>query len=555
VESGRVYTFREDFYAKVTIAIAFVALLLGGIFGVLQVASRTPYFPNLYEPLARIGLSNSPHELYYRGLTAHGVLLAIVLTTFYIVGLSAYLTPRVIGVNIKPRLLSISLIVMVTGTILAAIAILAGWANVLYTFYLPLIAHPLFYLGAALLILGSWVLAAGVFIAYLEWRRANPDSAIPLPFFGMLATYIVWIMATTPLVFIVLKNHIPASILGSNTDVLESRLYFWWFGHALVYFWLLPAITLWYYYVPKALGVPLFSDTMAKVSFSIFILASTPVGTHHQLTDPGINPYVKYLQTVLTLVVATPSMLTAFNIIATLERGVRARGGGGLLGWLLKLPWRDPAFTGLILALIAFGSGGISGIINGSYQLNNVVHNTVWIVGHFHTTVGTAVALSFMAYTYVLLRDLYGRKLILESLSLTVPTLWFIGMTLFSIGYYIAGLYGSPRRTSDVTYAGLMPNEWVVPMQIAAIGAFIFATGGLIFLVQFFGSLASGSRITLAQPAVVMMNPHSPGKATILDRISILVIVAVVIVIIAYSGALYELYIARGLSPVPPVTP
>ncbi|MEM1939011.1 MAG: hypothetical protein QXI24_04385 [Acidilobaceae archaeon] len=100
-----------------------------------------------------------------------------------------------------------------------------------------------------------------------------------------------------------------------------------------------------------------------------------------------------------------------------------------------------------------------------------------------------------------------------------------------------------------------MPNEWVVPMQIAAIGAFIFATGGLIFLVQFFGSLASGSRITLAQPAVVMMNPHSPGKATILDRISILVIVAVVIVIIAYSGALYELYIARGLSPVPPLTP
>ncbi|MEM4770556.1 MAG: cbb3-type cytochrome c oxidase subunit I, partial [Acidilobaceae archaeon] len=258
-----------------------------------------------------------------------------------------------------------------------------------------------------------------------------------------LATYIVWIMATTPLVFIVLKNHIPASVLGSNTDVLESRLYFWWFGHAVAYFWLLPAITLWYYYVPKALGVPLFSDTMAKVSFSIFILASTPVGTHHQLTDPGINPYVKYLQTLLTLVVATPSMLTAFNIIATLERAGRARGGGGLLGWLLKLPWRDPAFTGLILALIAFGSGGISWIINGSYQLNNVVHNTAWIVGHFHTTVGTAVALSFMAYTYVLLRDLYGRKLILESLSLTVPTQWFIGMTLFSIGYYIAGLYGA----------------------------------------------------------------------------------------------------------------
>ena len=554
MEAGKVYTAREDWYARVTIVVAFTALLLGGIFGVLQVISRTPYWPNLYGVLQGLGVGASADELYYRGLTAHGVLLAVVLTTFYIVGLSAYLTPRVLGVNIKPVLLNASLAMMVVGTVLAAIAIVMGWANVLYTFYLPIVGHPLFYIGAALLILGSWVFAAGVFIAYLEWRRANPGLGIPVPFFGILTSFIVWIMATTPLVFIVLKNHIPASVLGWSTDALETRLFFWWFGHALVYFWLVPAITLWYYYVPKALGVPLFSETMAKVAFALFILASTPVGLHHQFTDPGVNPYFKYLQTVLTLVVASPSMLTAFNIIATMERGGRARGGEGLLGWLFKQPWRDPVYLGLILAFITFGNGGITGIINASYQLNNVVHNTTWVVGHFHTTVGTAVVLTFMAYTFILLRDLYGRELILKRLAPAVPLLWFTGMMVFSVAYYIAGIEGSPRRTSDVTYGGMIPAEWVLPLQVGAIGAMVFAVGGLIFLIQFFGSLAAGARIPVVQPVTLMLNPHPPGKATVLDRVALIVAAAIILNIIAYSGALIELY-GRGLQPVPPVLP
>jgi len=552
--AGGVYTVKEDWYARITVVVAFIALLLGGVFGVLQVISRTPYWPNLYEMLARIGLGASADELYYRGLTAHGVLLAIVLTTFYIVGISAYLTPRVLGINIRPVFLNVSLAMMVVGLVIAAIAIVLGWANVLYTFYLPLVGHPFFYLGAALLILGSWVFAAGAFLAFLEWRKANPGVGIPLVFFGILTAFIVWIMATTPLVFIVLKNHIPASLLGWSTDALESRLFFWWFGHALVYFWLVPAITLWYYYVPKALGVPLFSETMAKVAFALFILASTPVGLHHQFADPGVNPYYKYIQTFLTLVVASPSMLTAFNIIATMERGGRARGGEGLLGWIFKQPWRDPVYLGLVLAFVTFGNGGITGIINASYQLNNVVHNTTWVVGHFHTTVGTAVALTFMVYTFILLRELYGRELILRGLAPAVPLLWFIGMMIFSLAYYAAGLEGAPRRTSDPTYGGFMPAEWALPLQIGAIGGLIFAVGGLIFLVQFFGSLAGGARIPLAQPATLLLNPHPPGRATILDRISLLIVAAIILNVLAYSGALIEIY-SRGLQPVPPLLP
>ena len=83
-------------------------------------------------------------------------------------------------------------------------------------------------------------------------------------------------------------------------------------------------------------------------------------------------------------------------------------------------------------------------------------------------------------------------------------------------------------------------------------GALVFATGGL--LVQFFGSLVAGTRIPIAQPATLVLNPHPPGKPTILDRVSLLIIAAIVLNPLAYSGALVELY-GRGLQPVPPLPP
>ena len=159
-----------------------------------------------------------------------------------------------------------------------------------------------------------------------------------------------------------------------------------------------------------------------------------------------------------------------------------------------------------------------------------------------------------MAYAFPPLRELYGRELILKNLTPAVPLLWFTGMMIFSLAYYIAGLEGAPRRTSNLTYGGLIPAEWILPLQIGAMGALVFAVGDLIFLVQFFGSPLAGTRIPITRPATLMLNPHPPGKATILDRISLLMIAAIVLNILAYSGALIELY-GRGLQPVPPLLP
>jgi cbb3-type cytochrome oxidase subunit 1 len=76
--------------------------------------------------------------------------------------------------------------------------------------------------------------------------------------------------------------------------------------------------------------------------------------------------------------------------------GGRARGGTGLFGWIRKLPWGDPSLTAQLLAMITFVYGGATGLINASFSMNLVIHNTTWVPGHFHMTVGTAVALTLM---------------------------------------------------------------------------------------------------------------------------------------------------------------
>ncbi len=101
--------------------------------------------------------------------------------------------------------------------------------------------------------------------------------------------------------------------------------------------------------------------------------------------------------------------------------------------------------TAQVLAMLLFAFGGIGGLVNASYSVNLVVHNTAYIVGHFHLTVGTAVTLSFMGITYWLVPVLRGRGLWSRQLALVQAWLWFFGMGLFSFALHDLGLLGMPR--------------------------------------------------------------------------------------------------------------
>jgi Heme/copper-type cytochrome/quinol oxidases, subunit 1 len=210
------------------IIIAIASISVGIFFGLLQVLSRSNILP----------ISNS---LYYQGLTIHGVLNAVVFTTFFIVGYLYILTETSLKEKLNKNLVYLSFVVMLLGTLLAAYALLTNQASVLYTFYPPLKAHPTFYIGATLLIVGSWIAILNTVITFLRWRKKNPGVKTPGPMVGVISTYAVWFLATIGVAIEALFLLIPWSLgLVKEINPTLARTLFWWFGHPLVYFWLLP---------------------------------------------------------------------------------------------------------------------------------------------------------------------------------------------------------------------------------------------------------------------------------------------------------------------------
>ncbi|MCA1030450.1 b(o/a)3-type cytochrome-c oxidase subunit 1 [Bacillus timonensis] len=457
--------------------VAFIALALGGLAGLLQTLVRTGEFILPFN----IG--------YYQVLTVHGVLLGLVLTTFFIIGfLYASLSKTTGTLSLRVRRWGwIGFVTMTVGTSITAVSILLGKASVLYTFYAPLQAHPAFYIGLTLVVVGSWISGFSMFSHYGKWKKQHPGKVSPLISFMAIITMIMWLVATLGVAATVLIQFLPWSLgIVDTIDVLISRTLFWYFGHPLVYFWLLPAYMAWYVVIPKIIGGKIFSDALARLSFILFLLFSIPVGFHHQLTEPGIDPSWKFLQVVLTFMVAIPSLMTAFSMFATFELYGRSKGATGLFGWFKVLPWGDARFFAPFMGMLIFIPAGAGGLINASHQLNQVIHNTIWVTGHFHLTVATTVLLTFFGISYWLIPHITGRILTkaMNKLAIIQTIVWCIGMAFMSTSMHAAGLLGAPRRSSFSTYGNsAQALEWI-PYQIAqAIGGSILFIGIILVLV------------------------------------------------------------------------
>lgn len=516
--------------AAAHIGVAIAAFGLASVMGVIQGLSVA----DIRWPL----LSES---LYYLSLTAHGVLMALVFTTFFIMGLGYVFTQESLGRITGRPVAWAAFWIAVVGSVTVAVTILRGQSTVLFTFYPPLQAHPLFYIGATLLVVGSWMWGGVLIASYRSWRLEHPAIPAPLPMHGMLATIIVWYLATAGLAMEVVGMLIPWSLGWVATiDPLVARIYFWWFGHPLVYFWLMPAYVLWYYVLPHVAGGRLFSDPLARMVFMLFVLLSTPVGFHHQFSDPGISASWKLAHTVSTYAVVYPSFVTAFTVLASLEIAGRMKGAQGLFNWIGRLPWSDPFFSSVALAMIAFIFGGLGGVINAAYAMNAMVHNTAWIQGHFHVTLGTTVALTFMGATYWLLPRMLGRELRFPWLARMQPYLWFAGMTIFSASYHLAGLRGLPRRVYSGTLTGEYGAPWHTLTTAAAYGGVVLFVSALAFVTVVVATWIGGKKI--APPAFEFAVPLRPATAPgIWDRFGLWSTLAVILVVAAYAYPITQL--------------
>src|SRR5690625_929344 len=462
--------------------VVFIALFVGGLMGLLQT-------------LVRSGKFTLPWGIdYYQILTIHGVILGLVLTTYFIIGFQHALMIKTVGMSDKQRKTAwIGFWIMLAGTIMTSITILLGQSSVLYTFYAPLRAHPVFYIGLALVIIGSWIAAIINFRQLYLWKKKHPGQKSPLLAYMVTINMIMWVIASLGVVIFVVFLIISWSF-GWTTmvNVLVTRTLFWYFGHPLVYFWLLPAYMAWYAIIPKIIGGRIFSDSLARLSFVLLIFFSIPVGFHHQLTEPGIDPTWKFVQVVLTFMVVIPTLMTAFSLFATFEVTGRKKGYKGLFGWLRHLPWKDVRFLAPFIGMLAFIPGGAGGIINASHQMNAVVHNTIWVTGHFHLTIATVVMMTFFGIGFWLIPHLSGRTLTksMNKLGIVQTILWTVGMLFMSGSMHIQGLLGGPRRSDFSTYGGTeQAQTWINYQLFQAIGGTILFIA-IILLVYIYVKLA-----------------------------------------------------------------
>lgn len=446
--------------------VAFIAFIVACFMGEYQVLERSGFISALDSP-----------SVYFASVSTHGVLMAFVLTTFFIMGFGYTIATTTLKQPIWNKPLAwVGFWVTLVGVVLAAIPLLTGKASVLYTFYPPMVAPAVFYIGATLLVVGSWVWCAIMLVMFVQWKTANPGQPVPLAMFATTMNALLWLWTSAGVAMEVLFQLIPLSLGWIDTiDPGLSRTLFAWTLHPIVYFWLIPAYIAFYVFVPKQAGGFLFSDELARLAFIVLAVFALPIGFHHLYMDPEQAKGWKLLHGIGTFVVALPTLVTGFTVIASLEIAGRLRGGKGLFGWILSLPWTNTMVLSVILSLLMLIFGGFGGIVNASYAMNAMIHNTAWVPGHFHLIFAGTTVIMYFAIVYYLWPMLVKKPLFSSSMALVQLWTWFIGMSVLTTPWHVLGLLGEPRRISSVVYNNLLTLAWK-PYE------FMMIFGGLILL-------------------------------------------------------------------------
>jgi cytochrome c oxidase subunit 1 len=515
--------------------VAFAVFLPAIVLGAWQMLMRSPLPAPLDDTAA-----------YYASVTLHGTAMAYVVTTFFTMGFG-----YAIGTTSLDRPLCgtaaawVGFVVCLAGTVMAVVAILSGQASVLYTFYPPLLASAWYYGGAFLLIGGSMIWVALMVINMMAWKRDNPGRPVPLAMFAITATALLWAWAASGVLIELIGILLPRALGWSDLiDAALGRTLFSITLHAIVYFWLMPAYIAFYTLVPQAAGGRLYSDTMGRLTFIMFLLFSLPVGMHHLFADPEYGSGFKFVQSFLTFLVVLPTLLTVFSICASLEIAGRVRGGRGLLGWIPALPWHEPMVLAVGLSLVMLGLGGVGGIINMSYAMNMMIHNTSWVTAHFHLIFGGAVVIMYFAIAYEMWPRMTGKPLHSKLLARWQLWLWFWGMLITTIPWHVAGLMGQPRRVATFDYADSLIAPMAPLVIISVIGGLILLISALLLIVILVRSHFGERMVGAPLPYALAVNPPTHVPAS-LNGFALWNAIVLVLVAVAYGYPVGQFFLLK----------
>jgi cytochrome c oxidase subunit I len=515
--------------------VAFAAFLPAMLLGAWQMLMRSPLPAPLDDP-----------DAYYASVTLHGTTMAYVVTTFFTMGFGYAVTATSLGRPIRGATAAwVGFVICTIGTVMAAATVIAGKASVLYTFYPPLLASVWYYAGVFLLVAGSMIWVVLMIVNMVVWKRDNPGRPVPLAMFAITATALLWAWAASGAELELIGILLPRAFGWSETvDAALGRTLFSVTLHAIVYFWLMPAYVAFYTLVPQAAGGRLYSDTMGRLTFIMFLVFSLPVGMHHLLVDPEHGSGFKFLQSFLTFLVALPTLLTVFSITASLEIAGRHRGGRGLLGWIWALPWDEPMVLAVGLSLVMLGFGGFGGLINMSYAMNAMIHNTSWVTAHFHLIFGGAVVIMYFAIAYEMWPRITGRPLRSKRLARWQLWLWFWGMLITTIPWHITGLMGQPRRVAVFDYSLPLVRRMAPLVDMSVIGGFILLISAVLLIAvllrSHFGERSSMESLRYA----LAVNPPRQVPAS-LNGFALWNAIVLVLMIAAYGYPIGQFFFLK----------
>lgn len=462
-------------------------------------------------------------ELYLSLMTMHGTIMVFfVLTAAPISGFGNYFLPLQIGAHDMafPRLNMLSFWITFLGliTLLSAFLVPGGAPLGGWTAYPPLsavgeIAGPgqglgmdLWIVSIALFSIAS-LLGAINFIVTTVHLRAPGMSLMDMPLtcWGWFVAQLIALLAFAVLlpagILLLLDRNLGTSFFVPGNLIVNDRILpnqggspllfehlFWFFGHPEVYIIILPPMGFISTILSTFSGREVYGRrAMIYAMFAIGFLSFVVWG-HHMFVS-GMNPYSSVAFSLITMAVGVPSAIKTFNWIGTL--------------WGGQIRFTTPMLFALGF-LSLFVSGGITGIYLGQPAIDLYMHDTYFVVGHFHIIMGVAAVFAIFAGTYYWFPIMFGRMMN-EGLGKAHFYITFLGVYAIFVPMHLAGIAGNPRRYPDFKEFEFMKSLLVMHKFISH-SAFTTAVAQLLFVFNLFWSMRAG------KPA-----PKNPWEAKTLE--------------------------------------
>jgi cytochrome c oxidase subunit 1 len=478
---------------KANAVAAVVFLAIGGLMGLLVALTRWPAVHLL------------PADWFYLILTGHGANVLLFWIIFFEIAVLYFASAILLNSRLAaPKLGWVGFVMMVVGAIATNVAVLQGDSSVMFTSYPPMKAQPHFYLGLILFAVGA-LIGCALFFATLAIAKEEKtyEGSVPLVTFGAITAAIIAVFTIATGAIILVPTWLWSLGLVSDIDPLMYKVIWWAMGHSSQQINVSAHVSLWYLTAALLVGAKPLSEKVSRTAFFMYILFLQLASAHHLLADPGLDASWKIVNTSYMMYLAVlGSMVHGLTVPGAIEAAQRKNGfNRGVFEWLRKAPWGHPAFAGMFLSLVFFGFiGGISGVVLGTEQLNVLMHNTIYVPGHFHGTVVAGTTLAFMGATYLVLPLVFEREIVWPKLAKMQPYLFGIGAAGISLFMMGAGTLGVARRHWDITFSdanlGFAHSAGAfLMMGLNGIFAIIAAIGGIIFILVVVGTVFFGEKI------------------------------------------------------------